>query len=143
VVKEEWNKLRRETVPETIDDVIEMVRESMETSKDGKPLQDWKLEAPIMMKLLSIAAAIAGTSAFAERIFSLARRLKSYLRLQMKDSRFYQLGILAWYPDDELKELIDLVSIGSSYIEESPEARNLMYGKEFMENNFKLMHFNN
>jgi hypothetical protein len=70
---EEWNKLRKETVPETIDDVIEMVRESMEKSKDGKPLQDWKLEAPIVMKLLSIAAVITGTSAFAERTFSLVK----------------------------------------------------------------------
>jgi hypothetical protein len=40
--------------------VIGMVRESMTKSKDGNPLQDWKLETPI--KPLSIAAAIVGTS---------------------------------------------------------------------------------
>jgi hypothetical protein len=50
----------------------------------------------------------------------------------MKDSRFHQLGILAWYPDDELHKIIDLVSVGNSYIEESPEARKLMYGMEFL-----------
>ena len=65
-IRAEWNKEREGIVPETIDDVIEMVRESMETSKHGKPIQDWKIEAPILMKLLAIAAAIAGTSAFAE-----------------------------------------------------------------------------
>jgi hypothetical protein len=62
----------------------------------------------------------------------------------MKDSQFHQLGILAWYPDDELNRIIDLVSVGSSYIEESaPVSQKLMYGMEFLENDFKQMHFHN
>lgn len=114
VVRNEWNKLRNGKLPEVIDEVIEMVQESMQGSK---PIQDWKLEAPIVMKLLGIAAAIAGTSSFAERTFSLARRLKTYLRSQMKNTRFHQLGILAWYPESDLKSIIDFVAIGNLYIQ--------------------------
>ena len=40
---------------------------------------DWKMEIPIVMKLMALMSAIAATSAFAERTFSLARRLKIYL----------------------------------------------------------------
>lgn len=141
IIRQEWNKIKGDKVPETIDDVIEMVRESMGKHMHGKSIQDWLIEAPVMMKLLSIAATIAGTSAFAERTFSLARRLKSYLRSQMKDTRFHQLGILAWYPDDEIHSIIDCLSIGNAYIQELPEARKLMYGTEFHYDDFKPMPF--
>jgi hypothetical protein len=60
----------------------------------------------------------------------------------MKDSRFHQLGILAWYPDDELTRIIDFVSVGNAYIEESPVSWKLMYGMEFNDNDLKPMHFN-
>ena len=80
--------------------------------------------------------AIAATSAFAERTFSLARRLKSYLRSQMKDDTFFNLGVIAWYDDEELENIIDFVSVGNKFIHASSANR-----KNILEQNSQVMTF--
>ena len=78
---------------------------------------------------------------FAERTFSLARRLKTYLRANMRDERFNQLGLLAWY-DDELLDIIKLEPIGNNYIQEKPDHRKKMFGQSFSSSDFEHKYFN-
>ena len=92
------------------------------------------------MKLLTIMACIAATSAYAERTFSLAKRLKTYLRSQMGDDKFYMLGILAWYDNQYVRDIVDLVKIGNDLIGGNEERKKMM-GLEFKEDDFTPKQF--
>ena len=34
----------------------------------------------------------------------------------MKDDTFFNLGVIAWYDDEELENIIDFVSVGNKFI---------------------------
>ena len=105
-------------------------------SLNSTPLHCWKYEAPTVLRLGQIIVATAGTSAFAKRTSSLARRLKTYHRLNMGDIMFDALGIMAWYKD-EVDEMVDLVKIGNEYIEDCKDkSRSRNYGKKFTNDDF-------
>lgn len=142
IVREEWRKLRSDSEewkkrrpecqdPLCADDVIDMMKDSF---KSSKTLSDWKGDAPIIMKMLAIMATIAATSAFAERTFSLARRLKSYLRSQKLNDTFYRLGIIAWYDEEEINFILDFVRIVNDFI--NSNHRKGIYGLNFSEKDF-------
>jgi len=139
LVRAEWNRVHgQESIPNTCDEVVEMLKTSFQSYKG---LDDWEREIPLILKLLQLASVIAATSAFAERTFSLARRLKTYLRANMRDERFNQLGLLAWY-DDELLDIIKLEPIGNNYIQEKPDHRKKMFGQSFSSSDFEHKYFN-
>ena len=102
-----------------------MVKESF----DGiMLLHNWKQEAPNILKLVQIILATAGTSAFAERKFSLSRRLKTWLRLGMHDDMFDALRLMAWYKDD-VDTILDLVKVNNEYISNCKDnTRSKLYG---------------
>ena len=103
-----------------------MVRESFDKTT---PLRNWEVHAKYVLKLLRLIIVAAGTSAFAERTFSLARHVKTWLRAGMDDSTFDNLGILAWY-SDEVDSIIDTIKIGNAYIANKPGRKN-HYGAKF------------
>jgi hypothetical protein len=89
--------------------------------------------------LVQIIRATAGTSAFAERTFSLARRLKNWNRLNMDDKLFNSLGFMAWYKDD-LDEILNLISVGNEYIDDCKnDRRTINYGEKFTNKDFITM----
>ena len=88
-LREQRQTLKKNEKPNTFKNIADMVKESF---RGEMPLRFWKLEAPTVLKLIQIILATAGTSAYAERIFSLARRLKSWLRLGMSETMFDALG---------------------------------------------------
>ena len=67
----------------------------IEKSLKSTPLHYWQSKSPVVLTLVQIIVATAGTSAFTE-YFSLARRLKTYLRLSMGDDMFDALGLIGW-----------------------------------------------
>ena len=104
--------------------------------KDKKPLRVWKVHAPTIITLVQIIRATAGTSAFAERTFSLARRLKNWNRLSMDDKLFNSLGLMAWYKDD-LDAILDLINVGNEYIDDCKNDRRATnYGGKFSKEDF-------
>ena len=111
-VKEQWKRIEPNKHPKTFKDDVNMIKKSLKSTQ----LQLWELEAPIVLALVQIIIATAGTSAYAERTFSLARRLKSYLRSNMGDDMFDALGLMGWYKKD-VNKMLDLVHIGTEYIE--------------------------
>ena len=110
-----------------------MVKESF----DGiMLLHNWKQEAPNILKLVQIILATAGTSAFAERKFSLSRRLKTWLRLGMHDDMFDALRLMAWYKDD-VDTILDLVKVNNEYISNCKDnTRSKLYGIFFTKEDF-------
>ena len=73
-LRDQWRTLKKNEDPNTFKDIADMVEEFFLLFL---PLRYWKLEAPTVLKLMQIILATVGTSAYAERIFSLARRLKT------------------------------------------------------------------
>ena len=108
-----------------------MVNASFKTTT---PLDHWEINAKYVLILLRLIVVAAGTSAFAERNFSLARVIKTWLRSHMEDSMFADLGLLAWYKDD-LDSFIDPVQIGNEYIRLKP-GRKTTYGTSFTKKDF-------
>ena len=102
--------------------------------KNHTPLDHWKVNAPFVLILLRLISVAAGTSAFAERTFSLSRRIKTWLRAHMDDSTFANLGLLAWYKD-EVDEFIDPTKIGNEYISVKP-GRKITFGTSFSDSDF-------
>ena len=99
-------------------------------------LQYWEYEAPTVLVLVQIILATAGTFAYAERTFSLARRLKTYLRSNMGDDMFDAMGLMSWYKDD-IDEMLDLVHIGNEYIDGCrDDSRSKYYGRKFTKEDF-------
>ena len=81
--------------------------------------------------MVKIIIATAGTSASAERTFSLARRLKSYLRLGMGDDTFDALGLVSWH-NNEVDEMVNLKITGNEYIDSCKnDSRFKNYGNNF------------
>ena len=81
------------------------------------------------MRLILVAA---GTSAYAERTFSLSRHIKTWLRAGMDDKTFDDLGLLAWYSDD-IDNIVDTLKLANNFIE-MKEGRKRIYGAQFTEN---------
>ena len=105
-----------------------MVRASFE---ETTPLRNWEVCAKYVLKLLRLIIVAAGTSAFAERTFSLVCHIKTWLRAGMDDATFDNLGILAWY-SDEVDTIIDTIKIGNAHIANKPGRKN-HYGAKFTE----------
>ena len=151
-IRDEWIKLQidrrtdtsqwkkdhpNDKYPLCAQDVIDMMKESFAESKS---VDNWNFDAPLVMKLLSIMAAIAATSAVAERTFSLARHLKTFTRAHMGDKNFRTLGILAWYDDQEVQKIVDFVKIGNEFISVNAERKQMM-GLRFTEDDFTPKQF--
>ena len=49
----------------------------------------------------------------------------------MKDDTFFNLGVIAWYDDEELQNIIDFVSVGNKFIQASSTNRKKYFGTEF------------
>lgn len=64
------------------------------------PLHIWEYKVPTVFKLVQIILATASNSAYAERTFLLASRLKLYFRLTIGDDMFNTLGLTGWYKRD-------------------------------------------
>jgi hypothetical protein len=91
----------------------------------------------VVLKLMAISAALAATSAFAERTFSLARRIKMYMQSQMTDESFWMLSLLSWYGKDKLDKVVDLVQIRNKFLQDAAvDSRKLMFGTEFTPEDF-------
>ena len=134
-LKDAWEESNK-TKPKTFQQISDMMRKSF---KDKKPLRFWKVHAPTILTLVQIIRATAGTSAFAERTFSLARRLKNWNRLSMDDKLFNSLGFMAWYKDD-LDEILNLISVGNEYIDDCKnDRRTINYGEKFTNKDFITM----
>ena len=88
-----------------------MIKLSFKTT----PFEMWEAQAPTVLTLAQIIIATADTSAHAERTFSLARRLKTYLRQGMNDETFDALGLMGWYKD-EIDKMLDSINIGNNFI---------------------------
>ena len=132
-LRNQWVTLKKDEEPDTFKDIVDMVEESITSNM---PLRFWKHEAPNVLNLIQIIMATAGTSAYAERTFSLARRLKTWLRLGMDDSMFDALGLMAWYKDD-LDKMLDLVKVGNEYIRDCKDnTRSKNYGIKFTKEDF-------
>ena len=130
--KDAWEESNK-TKPETFQQISDMMKKSF---KDKKPLRVWKIYAPTILTLVQIIRATAGTSAFAIRTFSLARRLKNWNMLSMDDKLFNSLELMAWYKDD-LDEILNLVSVGNEYIDNCKnELRAINYGEKFTKKDF-------
>ena len=48
----------------------------------------------------------------------------------------HSLGLLAWYNDEELNDIIDFVKIGNAFIENDNKECKLKYGTKFTEDDF-------
>ena len=126
-LKNKWQDQNEFVEPATFTEISNMIEHSFKST----PLRIWKLHAPTVLTLVQIIIATAGTSAFAERTFSLARRLKSYLRLGMGDEMFDALGLMGWY-NNEVDEMVNLETIGNEYIEKCEnDSRFKNYGEKF------------
>ena len=128
---QQWRIAKGNKEPECFQDILHMVNASL---KKVTPLDHWEINAKYVLILFRLIVVAAGTSAFAERTFSLARIIKTWLRSHMDDSTFADLGLLAWYKDN-LDGFIDPVQIGNKYIGLKP-GRKTMYGTSFTEKDF-------
>ena len=110
-------------------DIVHLVRESI---KKETPLRHWEVNAKYVLALVRLILVAAGTSAYAERTFSLSRRIKTWLRAGMDDKTFDNLGLLAWYSDD-IDNIVDTLKLANNFIE-MKEGRKRIYGAQFTEN---------
>lgn len=78
------------------------------------------------VKLMKLVLVGAATSATPERSFSMARRLKTWLRSTMKQKRFNSLAILTFHK--ELTDNISLLDIANEFVESKPSRKNI-FGK--------------
>ena len=89
------------------------------------------MNARYVLTLVRLILVAAGTSAYAERTFSLSCRIKTWLRAGMDDKTFENLGLLAWYSDD-IDNIVDSVKIANKFID-MKEGRKMIYGAQFTE----------
>ena len=104
-------------LPECFSDLVTVLKKTLTAERKLIP------NVFILAKILLVNAA---TSATAERSFSLARRLKTWIRSTMSQKRFNSLAILNIYKD--LTGTIDFIDIGNKFIEGHPR-RHLTFGK--------------
>ena len=79
-----------------------------------------------IIKLMKLALVAGATSATPERTFSLARRLKTWLRSTMTQKRFNSLSILSFHKD--LTDKLSLVDVANEFVESKPARKNI-FGK--------------
>ena len=132
-VKRQWTSINGNKVASSFNDVVHMVRKSI---KENTPLRIWEMNAKYVLTLLRLILVAAGTSAYAERTFSLSRHIKTWLRSGMDDKTFDDLGLLAWY-SDTIDDIINPVKIGNEFIEER-KGRKQIYGAQFTEADFNI-----
>lgn len=92
-------------------DVSSVIKVSLKSHQ----LQLWKIQAPTVLILVQIIIATAGTSAHAERTFSLDKRLKSFARNNMNDETFDALGLMSWYQKD-VDDILNLIHIENKFV---------------------------
>jgi hypothetical protein len=129
-LRERWRNQRQARNPGTFEDVASMVVGDVRDH-----LSDWKANAPNVFNMVAIVLVAAGTSAFAERTFSLSRRIKTWLRSHMHDDTFAACGLLAWYGQNNKKEfynMLDLVKIANDFAN-SNSGRRASYGNFCLE----------
>ncbi len=98
------------------DDIVRVLK----SSKEDLPLLQ---NVVTMIKIVLIGGA---TTATPERSFSLARRIKTFLRSSMTQKRFNSLSILSQYKD--LVDNVSLVNIANDFVENKP-SRVTHFGK--------------
>lgn len=79
-----------------------------------------------IIKLMKLVLVGAATSATPERSFSLARRLKTWLRATMTQKRFNSLAVLSFHK--ELTDKISLVNVANEFVASKPSRKNI-FGK--------------
>ena len=79
-----------------------------------------------VIKLMKLVLVGAATSATPERSFSLARRLKTWLRSTMSQKRFNSLAILSFYK--ELTDKLSLVDVANEFVASKPTRKDI-FGK--------------
>ncbi len=120
-LKLQWDRVNGEKTASSFVDIVHFVRNSICNQIE---LRYWEINAKYVLILLRLILVAAGTSAFAERTFSLSRRIKTWLRAGMDDTTFDDLGLLAWYKDD-IDTIIDGVKIGNAFIAEKAQRKNI------------------
>ena len=80
--------------------------------------------------ILYVSPAISATE---ERSFSLARRIKTWIRSTMNQTRFNDIAILTIYK--ELTDKLDLLSIGNEFVSKYDEQKGT-FGR-FIEKDFE------
>jgi hypothetical protein len=96
-LREQWRNQRQARNPGSFEDVASMVVGDVRDH-----LSDWKANAPNVFNMIANVLVTAGTSAFAECIFSLSRRIKTWLRSHMHDDTFAACGLsLVWTKQQE------------------------------------------
>ena len=130
-VRNLWLEINGDKRADSFHDIVSLVKESV---KEHIPLRSWVINAKYVLIMLRLVLVATGTSSFAERTFSLSRRLKTWLRAGMDDTTFDNLGLLAWYSDN-IDSIVDSVKIGNKYIE-MREGRKMIYGAEFTADDF-------
>ncbi len=73
------------------------------------------------MKVLCLISVAVGTSSFAERTFSLARRLMTWTCANMDEEKFDNIGILGWYYKDDLDDILDFVKVVNDWVDEKKD----------------------
>ena len=136
-LRREWiRKKGKESKPKTYEDITDFITASLASGE--KTEQEWWNEVPTLMKLLCLISVAAGTSSFAERTFSLARRLMTWTRAHMDEEKFDNIGILGWYKDD-LNDILDLVKVANEWVDEK-QTRFSKFGR-FTEEDLKIRDF--
>ena len=129
-VKKRWrrcyekHKHDKPRLREICDDVMNMASEDM--SNEDYFFQ-WEINAPNLLKMIALLRVAAGTSSYAERTFSLSRKIKNWLRCHMSDNIFNALGMLAWYNKEELDKIVDFKKIANLFVDEV-DGRKASYG---------------
>ncbi len=77
---------------------------------------------PEVSKLFKLLLVLPATNATSERSFSALRRVKSYLRSTMSQSRLNHLMVLHYHQD--MADKLDLKVIGNEYISKNESRRN-------------------
>ena len=76
-----------------------------------------------VIKLLKLVLVGAATSATPEQSFSLAQRLKTWLRSTMSQKRFNSLAILSFYK--ELTDKLFLVDVANEFVASKPTRKDI------------------
>ena len=79
---------------------------------------------PNVISIVKIVLVNGATSATPERSFSLARRLKTWLRACMKQKRFNALAILHAHKDKVDEPMIPLLKVANDFVENRSNRRN-------------------
>ena len=95
---------------------FEDVRQHMKND----PTEDFIL-VPNIMSVIKVVAVNSATSATAERIFSLARNLKTWLRSKMLPARFRSLALLKFHKEQTDK--LNLLNVVNEFFSKETRLR--------------------